>query len=149
MKHITIHELRALLDEVDISNRILTDKAIAIGAFDEKNNVRVEIVCFVEFEKFEIFTTIPAPELKRIDALEFCNQWNEKNVVPKIHVGKDNDVQCIYSTSLIPVDEEISGKYVVKNIVHILFATRDLLVTFDHYSKTGVFKVFRDKSEDK
>lgn len=79
-------------------------------------------------------------KFKRIDALEFCNTWNNKKKMPRAYLEEESGNFIAEYT--IPTLGEVSPDYVKTSIIRLnVVSIKHFFETLCKYSETGVLEL--------
>ena len=123
MKNITQNEFRELLDKLELLHKKIDDRALIVPfPPDEDFDRPINVIFVVDRKKLQAGSSVPGygANLKRADALEFCNAWNREKINPKAYLDDSGDF--IAEMSLFH-DEDISAEYVQNNFIRLAIAS--------------------------
>ena len=106
MKNITQNEFRELLDKLELLHKKIDDRALVVPFPADEDFDRPINIAF-------------GANLKRSDALEFCNAWNREKISPKAYLDESGD---FFTEISLFHDEDISAEYVQNNFIRLTVA---------------------------
>ena len=122
MKNITQNEFRELLDKLELLHKKIDDRALVVPfPADEDFDRPINIAFVVDRRKLQAGCSVPGygANLKRSDALEFCNAWNREKISPKAYLDESGD---FFTEISLFHDEDISAEYVQNNFIRLTVA---------------------------
>ena len=125
MKNITLNELRDLLDEAGVRHSKKDDVLFAFLDADEDFGHDVLVLFTIEGDGARSRaiagrSEFQAPCGNRLQALEFCNAWNDDKVVPRAYLDEKGKFRLDLS---LYTDVDLDASYVKENFINLFMAT--------------------------
>jgi hypothetical protein len=123
---ITKSELRELLDQLNLTHRILDDgNFVCFLDADEKFGYDVNILFSINEDQGSLNVFGCSPKFKISEnmvahALVKCNDHNRESYIGQAYLDKDDDV-CISYT--VCIDEPVSESFIKENIIKLSIGT--------------------------
>ena len=121
-KNQTLERLRNILDNMECRH-IKNDGAI-YAMFHFENNGKTLACLFtageVKIQAAAWMAGVSCDDERRVEGLEFCNQWNCERVNPRAYIDGDGDLRV--DMTLFEI-EGLTDEYLEENFVRLFFST--------------------------
>ena len=134
MKNVTIDQLRELLDEVGLRHMKKENVLLATLRADEDFGYDLLVLFTAEGSRLRAVAGsggFQAPRANRLQALEFCNQWNADKAAPRAYLDDEGYFRldsCLYT------DVDVDASYIKTRFV-------DLFIT-------GAWQFFKEAGKE-
>lgn len=122
MKNVTLEQLRELLDETGVRHTKKENVLIAGLAADEDFGYDVLVLFTAEGSRIRAVAgsgTFQAPRANRLQALEFCNQWNDEKAAPRAYLDEEGYFRL---DSSLYTDVDVDASYIKTRFVDLFMA---------------------------